>query len=120
MKSAFNRSILALAAILVIAGASQASAQQKALKKYESGTKDFWANPPPDWFLGAVVARDLIVVALMVLVVRSVLRPATDPVRTAGRDDDPDWPAPAPTIEPRADSRPVRRSTETWPSVSPV
>ena len=40
---------------------------------------------PPDWFLGAVVARDLIVVALMVLVVRSVLRPATDPVRTAGR-----------------------------------
>ena len=54
---------------------------------------------PPDWFLGAVVARDLIVVALMVLVVRSVLRPATDPVRTAGRDD-PDWPAPAPTTEP--------------------
>ena len=52
MKSAFNRSILALAAILVIAGVSQASAQQRALKKYESGTKDFWANPPPDWFLG--------------------------------------------------------------------
>ena len=52
MKSAFNRSILALAAILVVAGASQADAQQKALKKYESGTKDFWTNPPPDWFLG--------------------------------------------------------------------
>src|SRR5438105_13026139 len=52
MKSAFNRSILALAAVLVVAGVSQASAQQKALKKYESGTKDFWANPPPDWFLG--------------------------------------------------------------------
>src|SRR5882724_7974042 len=52
MKSAFNRSILALAAILVVAGVSQASAQQKALKKYESGTKDFWTNPPPDWFLG--------------------------------------------------------------------
>jgi hypothetical protein len=29
MKSAFNRSILALAAILVVAGASQANAQQK-------------------------------------------------------------------------------------------
>ena len=41
MKSAFNRSILALAAILVVAGASQASAQDKPLKKYESGTKDF-------------------------------------------------------------------------------
>ena len=44
MKSAFNRSVLALAAILVVAGASQASAQQKALKKYESGTKQFWTN----------------------------------------------------------------------------
>ena len=38
--------------ILVVAGVSQASAQQKPLKKYESGTKDFWTNPPPDWFLG--------------------------------------------------------------------
>jgi uncharacterized membrane protein len=66
---------------------------------------------PPDWFLGAVVARDLIVVALMVLVVRSVLRPATDPVRTAGRDHDPDWPAPAPTTEPRAADRPVLSSS---------
>ena len=52
MKSAFNRSILALAAILVVAGASQASAQQKPLKKYESGTKEFWTHPPADWFLG--------------------------------------------------------------------
>ena len=52
MKSAFNRSILALAAIAFVAGASQASAQQKALKKYESGTKEFWTNPPDDWFLG--------------------------------------------------------------------
>src|SRR3954466_12093003 len=52
MKSAFNRSILALAAILVVAGASQASAQDKALKKYESGTKEFWTHPPDDWFLG--------------------------------------------------------------------
>src|SRR6187397_3473305 len=52
MKSAFHRSVLALAAILVVAGAGQAGAQQKPLKKYESGTKEFWTNPPPDWFLG--------------------------------------------------------------------
>src|ERR1700704_5941685 len=52
MKSAFNRSILALAAIALVAGASQANAQQKALKKYESGTKEFWTHPPDDWFLG--------------------------------------------------------------------
>src|SRR5689334_5529973 len=52
MKSAFNRSILALAAILVVAGVSQATAQQKPLKKYESGTKEFWTHPPDDWFLG--------------------------------------------------------------------
>src|SRR6201989_347083 len=52
MKSAFNRSILALAAILVVAGASQAHAQAKPLKKYESGTKEFWTHPPDDWFLG--------------------------------------------------------------------
>ena len=52
MKSAFNRSILALAAIFVVAGAGQASAQDKPLKKYESGTKEFWTHPPDDWFLG--------------------------------------------------------------------
>ena len=52
MKSAFNRSILALATIVVVAGAGPAAAQDKPLKKYESGTKDFWNNPPPDWFLG--------------------------------------------------------------------
>src|SRR4051794_16614924 len=52
MKSAFNRSILALAAIAIVAGVGPASAQQKPLKKYESGTKEFWTNPPDDWFLG--------------------------------------------------------------------
>jgi uncharacterized membrane protein len=53
---------------------------------------------PPDWFLGAVVLRDAMVVLLCVLVVRSVLRPGTDPVRAVrsrGSDrDDPDWPTP--------------------------
>ena len=57
MKSAFNRSVVACAAIFAIAGIAslgitQASAQQKPLKKYESGTKEFWTHPPDDWFLG--------------------------------------------------------------------
>jgi len=49
---------------------------------------------PPDWFLGTVLVRDAVVVLLCVLVVRSVLRPGTDPVRVDGLDDDPDWPRP--------------------------
>ncbi|MDR3469496.1 MAG: PQQ-dependent sugar dehydrogenase [Xanthobacteraceae bacterium] len=50
MKSVFKRTVLACAAIVAIAGlSSQANAQ---LKKYESGTKEFWTHPPPDWFLG--------------------------------------------------------------------
>src|SRR6185312_1582216 len=52
MKSAFNRSILALTAIVVVAGASQANAQDKGLHSYQSGTKEFWTHPPDDWFLG--------------------------------------------------------------------
>src|SRR5271168_26249 len=57
MKSTFNRSLTAFAAIAVVAGASLAHAQQQqpqnqALKKYESGTKEFWTHPPDDWFLG--------------------------------------------------------------------
>src|SRR5476651_2192255 len=51
MKAAFNRSVLALAAIVVVASAGQANAQQK-MHKYESGTKEFWTHPPDDWFLG--------------------------------------------------------------------
>src|SRR3954469_19660001 len=50
MKSAFNRSILALA-VIVVAGGTQANAQQK-LHSYQSGTKEFWTHPPDDWFLG--------------------------------------------------------------------
>src|SRR6202035_3380223 len=52
MQSAINRSILALAAIVIVAGAGQGHAQDKPLKKYESGTKEFWTHPPDDWFLG--------------------------------------------------------------------
>jgi glucose/arabinose dehydrogenase len=54
MKSAFNGCVLALAATFAVAMAGPADAQDKgrALKKYDSGTPDFWKNPPPDWFLG--------------------------------------------------------------------
>lgn len=51
---------------------------------------------PTEWFLGAVLIRDAVVLLLCALVVRSVLRPAADPVRLAGAArsaaDDPDWP----------------------------
>src|SRR5229473_4691717 len=52
MKPAFNRSILAFAAVALVAVASQANAQQKPLHSYQSGTKEFWTHPPDDWFLG--------------------------------------------------------------------
>jgi glucose/arabinose dehydrogenase len=51
MKSAIHRSILVFAAILAFAGANRANAAE-GLKSYQSGTKEFWNNPPPDWFLG--------------------------------------------------------------------
>jgi uncharacterized membrane protein len=71
---------------------------------------------PPDWFLATAVARDAMVVALIVVVVRSVLRPETDPVRTLGAaagpddaydlgDDDPDWPTAPPRHVVAATSR---------------
>ena len=52
MKSVFHRSILALAAICVVAGAGQVRAEDKPLKSYQSGNKEFWTHPPDDWFLG--------------------------------------------------------------------
>src|ERR1700735_3694218 len=52
MKSAFNRSILALTTILAMAATAPVAAQDKGLKKYESGNKEFWTHPPDDWFLG--------------------------------------------------------------------
>jgi len=47
---------------------------------------------PPDWFLGAAVLRDAVVVLLMVLVVRTIMQPEADPVRELDVEDDPDWP----------------------------
>ncbi len=52
MKSILNRSVLAGAVIFAAIGITQASAQQKPLKSYQSGTKEFWTHPPDDWFLG--------------------------------------------------------------------
>ena len=52
MKSIFDGSILALAAICVVAGAGQVWAGDKPLKSYQSGNKEFWTHPPEDWFLG--------------------------------------------------------------------
>ena len=50
MKSILAKTVLACTAVLAVAAFSgQASAQ---LKSYNSGTKDFWDHPPPDWFLG--------------------------------------------------------------------
>src|SRR5213075_737859 len=56
MKSIFGRSVVACAVVLGVTSLSltainQASAQQK-LKSYKSDSKDFWTNPPDDWFLG--------------------------------------------------------------------
>ncbi|KAA2256949.1 DUF2029 domain-containing protein [Solihabitans fulvus] len=42
---------------------------------------------PIEWFLGAVVLRDLAVLGLCALVIRDILRPEHDPVRQAGMDD---------------------------------
>src|SRR6201995_4693805 len=52
MKSTLNRSVLALATILALGAAGPVAAQDKGLKKYESGNKEFWTHPPDDWFLG--------------------------------------------------------------------
>ena len=66
---------------------------------------------PPEWFLATALARDVVVVALMAVVVRTVLVPGSDPVRAvpagSGADDDPDWPlrtAAAADADPDADA----------------
>jgi len=51
MKSAIAGSVLALATVLSLGGAPQATAAE-GLKSYQSGTKEFWTHPPDDWFLG--------------------------------------------------------------------
>lgn len=51
MKSAIAGSVLALATVLSLGSAPQATAAD-GLKSYQSGTKEFWTHPPDDWFLG--------------------------------------------------------------------
>lgn len=51
MKTAIAGSVLALATVLSLGGAPQATAAD-GLKSYQSGTKEFWTHPPDDWFLG--------------------------------------------------------------------
>lgn len=51
MKSAIAGSVLALATVLSLGSAPQATAAD-GLKSYQSGNKEFWTHPPDDWFLG--------------------------------------------------------------------
>lgn len=46
------RGLLASAAALAAIALIGPGAPAAELKKYESQNKDFWTNPPPDWFLG--------------------------------------------------------------------
>jgi glucose/arabinose dehydrogenase len=39
-------------AVVAALGGGSVTAQAQELKKYDSNTKAFWANPPGDWFLG--------------------------------------------------------------------
>ncbi len=52
---------------------------------YYLGTGD--KGLPEGWFLGAIVVRDAVVVAVCVLVVREILRPGRDKVRRAAGHD---------------------------------
>src|SRR5512141_526862 len=46
------RAVLSRAAFLACVAALAATAAHAQLKSYDSTKKDFWAKPPPDWFLG--------------------------------------------------------------------
>jgi glucose/arabinose dehydrogenase len=48
----FARHAVAAGAILVAAAFFAGAGAAQELKKYDSQKKDFWQNPPPDWFLG--------------------------------------------------------------------
>ncbi len=67
---------------------------------------------PADYFLAFVLVRDALIVLIMVEVVRSILRPADDPVRRLGADD-PEWPE-----EPAAEEPAPEKSGEAAPEDS--
>lgn len=52
---------------------------------YYLGTDDM--GLPEEWFVGAVVLRDLAVLGLCALIVYEIYRPSTDPMRAGGEDD---------------------------------
>jgi uncharacterized membrane protein len=58
---------------------------------------------PQDYFLATVVVRDLLVVAICMLIIREIYRPDLDPVRRAGDDD------PTGGVLENAPDRPARR-----------
>jgi uncharacterized membrane protein len=74
---------------------------------------------PEQWFTATVLLRDLAVMALMVLVIRQIYRPAEDLVRMGGRVDDPSGgvfdgaPDAFPSWWPQR-LRPVRQHQEVW------
>lgn len=48
----FARQAVAAGAVLLAAALLAGTASAQELKKYDSQKKEFWNNPPPDWFLG--------------------------------------------------------------------
>lgn len=44
--------LVGVVAAILGCGSGTAQAQGSGLKKYDSSGKEFWMNPPPDWFLG--------------------------------------------------------------------
>jgi len=51
LEKALSKACVVGAVVAALAGGSGAT-QAQDLKKYDSSTKAFWANPPADWFLG--------------------------------------------------------------------
>jgi hypothetical protein len=44
-------------AVAAVFGCGSLAVQAQDLKKYESNNKNFWLNPPADWFLGDETAE---------------------------------------------------------------
>ena len=50
LEKALSKAFVVGAVVAALGGSGAIQAQE--LKKYDSNTKAFWANPPADWFLG--------------------------------------------------------------------
>ena len=73
---------------------------------------------PPDWFLGAAVVRDAVVVLLAVLVVRTIIQPETDPVRARSRTTRTGRPATGRSSRDGRPRPPLGSATEDTPSTA--